>query len=948
VSKIIVSPDISVLDFSVLIDMSMAVPTASVTNLSTVINPLALDWAFEFTSPNGTPIHIGDINTPDIDNAAFIDYPITEPIPQIFGQMEFSAVSGYKVKVIVKDSEGNVNSLEKVASLCKPNGNNGKNNFGAAIVEIETKCDKGQLYVVDKTNLIYKSLVGQKISSTIDVDYPKDAYGNTVPSVSVNTIPALIPIKSDGDGHDIYVVHIFQYDLGDSFFVKIRYSFRDSFAVWCSVDLCPLFCEIDKLTAAVAKNCDIVTKTEQNFQLQQINAKMLKAVVGTLQPLCKFDVPAIIEDIKEKGGFTCDCCRPKGIAAPGNVLVADANFTVNKLGGDMLLSWEVDEFGNIQLNYQNFSYVFALCPDRVDKTNSTAFELVPSTTGFVKTTCLFVDKTVLAAEMLAEIKNNSELTDLLNLMVTSSSSSLCSGINGYDIVQCDYQATIVTGIIPKSIISIVIGANTYTAPGGGISVFDDTAVAIWLNSLGLGTFAVVYDSLNNKTTITTSNNSNSVSTLLTADIAHEETIAFVGSCTLICHILQSILTYVKEISLLKIGSGGNFKICSLTTKGVAYEENFDSSNTAFEVVSAMATSLCSIVSRFTKGPILPAVISNSFADFTNTTGDPDGFDIVLGMKNGVPQKFPIKNLALGIFKLLGSDVDVKSIFCTFGTCTSVSNCIPVTALNVTMGETTALLGWTAAVGAVSYKYSIDGLTWIPVLGTSAYITGLTVSTSYTFYVYPVFSNGDGSNCIETIVGVTTAAGVCSAPGSYTSSEVGIDSAVISWNAVAGATGYQYQINGGSWVSIGNVLTYQLNGLASSTLYNVAVRAIIAGVPCVTSATTSFTTLVAGGFLINNLSVSTLNDVTSGLDILYTYATGAFPLATGETVTGSTVDFIGIITVDATINMGGPGTITISLIKNGIVEQSISGVTGLNAFATQVISAGDNFEVRLTD
>ena len=54
-----------------------------------------------------------------------------------------------------------------------------------------------------------------------------------------------------------------------------------------------------------------------------------------------------------------------------------------------------------------------------------------------------------------------------------------------------------------------------------------------------------------------------------------------------------------------------------------------------------------------------------------------------------------------------------------------------------------------------------------------------------------------------------------------------NTATVSWRAPTnnvGVTGYDYQLNSGSWVSLGNVLTVNLTGLTAGTKYAFAVRA----------------------------------------------------------------------------------------------------------------------------
>ncbi len=82
-------------------------------------------------------------------------------------------------------------------------------------------------------------------------------------------------------------------------------------------------------------------------------------------------------------------------------------------------------------------------------------------------------------------------------------------------------------------------------------------------------------------------------------------------------------------------------------------------------------------------------------------------------------------------------------------------------------------------------------------------------------------------------------------GTVTPSAVGPNTATISWPAGSddvAVTSYEYSLNGGSYVDVGNVTTTNLTGLTPSTLYNVSVRAKDAGNNVSTPAITgSFTT-----------------------------------------------------------------------------------------------------------
>lgn len=943
----VASPDISILDFSVLLDLSLASPSIKVTNLSTVINPNNLDWFFEVTSPSGVPIHWLDMDKPDINNAPFTEYVVPDTIPTPFGQVEFSNNNGYTVKVYVKDNAGTIFSQSITKNVCKPNGNNGKNNFGAAIINIETKCDKGKLFISDKTNVIYKGLEGNKISTTVDIYYPKDDSGNALAPIALTNLPAFAPIKYEGDGYSIYAVHIYQYDLGSNFYVKIRYSFKSVFPVWCNVDLCPLFCEYDKLLEIVDKTCDVSSKKEQNAKINLINGKLLKAVVGKMQPLCGFDVPKLVEEIKEIGGFTCDCCRPQGVFDTSVIEFSDATLDTNKVCGDMSMSFDVDDAGNIILNYKNFTYTFTMCGAKPDgKTNSAAFEFSQTQSGCNKNICLFVDKAVLANEILLEIQSNLTLINILTNIINNNGgiaqSSSCPGINTHGLVKpiggaCDYAVTIsTTGLTKPSITGIFINSTEYTTTP--IASNNASAVQTWLNGLGLGVFTVIYDSANNILTISTNGNTYNPVSIVYTQNATEKEAKFASSCWSICALLQGIFDYLSTLNLTGIKVGKDISVCMYEGENNVGEVEITEETTGANALEIVSSAICKLANQMANGKFGSNVIKNSFKTFNGQYIESD--DIMLVIVDGIEQQIPVKNFAIQLFQLLCSDADVKAAFCQCGTCDSINNCNPVTNLTSSVNDTSAMFNWNTVVGAIGYKYSLDGINWTQINGTTIVISSLSPNTAYTFRVYPVYNNGDGVSCMVSQSFVTTNVGVsCIAPTNLHAEEVGTTQSEIHWNAVTGASGYQYQLNGGTWINVGNTLSNLLTGLTPNTAYNVSLRAIIGGSPCVQTSSTSFTTLEEGILLVENMPTSGSVKLDALTGIVYTPLIGALPLVAGESLTGTLGNYSGAIGVEI-----GNAVADVSLYKNGILQQTLPAIIGTYSFNPIVITTTDNIYI----
>lgn len=914
--SIVNSPDISVLDFKVLLDMSLAIPQFKITNNSTVQNAANLEWIFEVVSPNGTPIHTGNFTTPDVDGVAFTVYTLSEPLPKVMGQLEFSKVNKYSVKVSVRDSNSNVFDLTKASSICAPNGNNGKNNFGAANINIEVKCGQGQLYAKDQTNLIYKSLVGTKVSTTATLTYPRDANDNVLAPVTVNTLPALLPIKNEGKGHEFYAAHIFDYDLGDFFIVRVRYSFRKVFAVWCNITLQPLLCEVTKLTEGLKADCsDNLEKREKFQKLTLANTYILEVYTAIIQPLSfpGYDAAKKIEEIKELLGIECDCCRPEGISSVGSVLVTDAVFNVNKVCGDMLMSWTNDGNGNITLNYQNATYTFNV-------SGSEAFEFEMDTSNpCVKAVVLNVDMAVLTSDVLLTIQNSNEFLTLLSNLTNKQIK--CSGLDGknvIDITACNYTVQVGSKANDSIITGIYIDGELLPAPAN-LSVDNDTDIEDWLNSLGDENYTAVYDGNTDKTTITSTDNEKLLSSIYVATNGNTVPVLFSSNCTFICTIIQKIIDFLDSINLINIKTGSILNVCGLDNNGGLTVKEFADNENMQTVALYIVNTWCQTLAYIRPRLLSCANLKSIFATFTNATPNPTAGDIVFMVVNGVCQEVPLKNLALSIFGLLSSDVDVKAVYCNVSKCENVGDCSSVSGLAASVGDTSANVSWSAVVGAVGYKWSIDGINYTQIAGTTVNVTGLTVDTAYTFRVYPVYNSGDGVSCQITLAFTTTDAGAaCEAPDNLVLNFVTDTSFMAQWSAVTSATGYQYRLNGGSWINIGTLLFVSLTGLTPDTTYNFEVRAIIGGNPCAEIATDSVDTSAANSYTIsysNNdtdadpISVKIGNNNTTPTTDVYNGSYDTDP------VTG--VDAVNLPAVNANVLLTVTGKIITSCSCNGI-------------------------------
>lgn len=299
------SVDISNFDFAVLWDLSGAVPVVKITNQSSGDHLDNLITWFEVYSGGNLKFHTGLEATPD-KTGVWSTMDVTEPIPQVLGHVEWSG-NFFKVIGFVKDSEGKKFQLEKTTRICRPAGNTGQqaNNFGVGSLEILTKCEKARLYVEDKSDYSYAGLSGTSISKLIRLHYPPDGTGAVpAPKEVADINNALLPISRNGDGYQIVLSAVYQYDFDNDTSVKIKYKFQKSFPIQCNIDLCPLICDIQRMEERFEQHgCS----SDDREKLALINSKLNRAMMAKMQPLCGVDVGAIVDEIKALGGFECEC-----------------------------------------------------------------------------------------------------------------------------------------------------------------------------------------------------------------------------------------------------------------------------------------------------------------------------------------------------------------------------------------------------------------------------------------------------------------------------------------------------------------------------------------------------------------------------------------------------------------------------------------------------------------
>lgn len=689
------SLDISIFDYQLVWDISGNSPTVDITNLSTGSGLASCTWWAVIKSPTQTLIHEGSELTPDI-TGTWTTYNYNDNWPAPFNSLEWSGAL-YSFTLYVKDSAGNTYSLTKTASICRPNGNNStsKNTFGKAKTDIQVRCQEGRVYLSDITDTSYKGLAGTRGSSILKVIYPIDQT-ETIPDPFVlsNFSTALVPITYSSDNYQFLVRTIYDYDLGDSVHIRIRYQQLETFSVWCNVDLMPLMCEYTKLIESV-ENGNCANVQEANQKLMLINPKFSMLVMGIMQPLTGINVPLLIEEIKEIGGFECDCCNaPSGIIPSTSSVIDGYSFSIVSTGGDV--GGTVSTTGtNIQFNLFDKSYVFAMYPDSPQDT--TAFTVTSETVGYTKTYYLKVDGIQLATDILNIIKNNGALVNLFNSIVTASGGGTGNlTVDGGCIFDstnaCDYDM-VLSNIPINTTFAILSGIKIGSLNVSLNYTFNLTnlgGLQTYLNGLGYGTFAVTNPSGQTVSIISTANTTDIQS--LSYRIAGTSYLAVITTeCTGYAEIsanevVQNIINYLCGITDAQMITSVDYEVSYLNASGTIVVQTVTAGVSLSALLTILAeTNAESINYIKTLSSVTCAAIKSAFpTNILQVTAT----DTLFGTKGGGACS---QVSYLDAFKYMltsgVSNADVKALFCAFvASCVQGVSCAPYDFFDVIVTE----------------------------------------------------------------------------------------------------------------------------------------------------------------------------------------------------------------------------------------------------------------------
>jgi hypothetical protein len=823
------SNDITYLAVEVTFDISGVTPIISLVNLSEGSNLAGVSYAFIVKSPTTTYIHEGNLDSPDIVGVWTTD-TLADAWPRPFGQIEWSGAE-YTFQVLAKDSDGNEYAAPvQSASICRPNGNtkDSKNTYGVGSLTIQTKCDQARIFFQDTTNTSYKGLEGTVGSSVLRVNFPMDNTGVVPAPFQINYFStAMVPITFSGKGYQFLYTSIYDYDFGNDVHVRIKYLKNDTFGVFCNIDLLPLVCEFEKLSQSISLGtCTNVQEAQNKMNL--ITPLMFQVWIGIAQPLTGVDVPAIIDEIKEIGGFDCDCCTAAtGIVPTGSSAFDGYTFSIVPEGGDIDGSVVVNGF-NIQFLLNDVKYIVKICDGSPAETTAFAFTPSISGDGYTKTYCLTIDVVQFGYDLGAAIANNADLLNFWQALFSSSGGAFTLIVDGDCIFSssstCDYELTL-SNIPVNTTYALLTGIKIGTTTTPLTYSFNLTNLAglqVYLNGLGLGTFVVTNPS-GQTVLISSTSNGNDIQQLSYKISATNFLADLNKNCTGFVpisanEVVQNIINYICAFDDSQLVTSAAYEICSInTTTQIKTTTTVAAGTPLTTFITEMLARGCETIDYIVAlSPVNCAGMLARFPALPLVAMQPN--DVFLSTKAGVCSQIGPNEAFLTMLTYGAVNSDVLTAFCNMvNLCAGGNPCAPYNIFSVAVddaspgGSTVDLIVTFTHPDAISntIRYARIDNTVSPVYttipgvlpGDSPYTIPGVPNGQYRVYMRPIYS--DGRLCSESVYDTPACTGITAFSAEYDgtninvtySTEVGLESVRVTINYPNGGSFTQIYTNG---------------------------------------------------------------------------------------------------------------------------------------------------------
>lgn len=495
----------------------------------------------------------------------------------------------YKIIGYIKDQDGQVYSTTQInETVCAPVGVT-SNGDVVGEFQVTANCIDNVLTVKEVTKLVYNGLTPDSTTKDGTLTYPT---GTISPIEFTGTPFTNDEIYTGQYRVNCLTVSRYTIDENNSVYVDISYVTNNVFDVTCANKIQDILCCLVALQKTKNDNCGNAIGERATQQLSEIEIPFFIAIAKEFSGI---DASAQVDYIKKK--LSCDCGNNsirRNEFTPINPSVT--NIVLNGVAGTSIAAPTIN--GNTK-TYNITSKIYSVVKGDTGD-NSFTIEIDTNTANNVKYK-ITINYNNLAANILTTIGGNNTLKTQFNSLIDITNFNVdLTNLNGgciIDLSAISYFFSLKVPSAANTIVSILINGTTYTAPSP-IAVNNPTAIELWLNGLGLGTFNAVFSSstAGSYFSILTESNVNTVTSAV-VNVGTNTTVLFQRTSQSLIAFLQAVVDYVCNLSAVNILLGQDVSVCYIDYNGQTVSTTYPATSNQGVLNEALASALCYTVSQ---------------------------------------------------------------------------------------------------------------------------------------------------------------------------------------------------------------------------------------------------------------------------------------------------------------------------------------------------------------
>lgn len=638
---------------------------------------------------------------------AGVDWNNPQIIPTVNQEYELDLTSlpfiflfqNYKIIGYIKDADGTIYSTTPVfKNVCQPLNLN-DSGYVPGLFQITPDCVNNTLTVKELTVLTYNNQKPESIAKNGTLYYPT----GTISSVAFTGTPFSNNNVYSGE-YRINCSSVATYNLQDDIYVLVTYLSDNPFKVTCTSRIADLLCCVKEVQDTAIAQCNNAIGAQAKQKLLEISPYL---ATGLLAEINGQDASSYADYIRK--ALNCNCGATsihQNEQTPINPSIY--SIVINGVGGTTVPSPTVNG-GTKTFNIASNTYLVS----NKDDTDLAVTVAVDTSVANTVKYLLSFNYNVMAGYILTAFENDpSYIARLQALLVTGLD---LSGLDGKCVLttsSANYTLQLNSVTSYDLIQSVTINGIIHLAPDN-THCNDATAIQTWLNTLSLGTFAVIFSA--GVLTISSANNTNTLSTaifLIGGIAGSKKVVLFQNSKYTVVQILQAIIDYLCGITALQVALGNTLTLWQLDYNMNPINTSLISTNKQNDFNIEVANSIYNLVQRMST--LTGLTCDKIKAIFVDRPNDVFGnSDRIYGTLNESCAGLTDQQLAKIVFAAVSKYTDVKAVFCAID-CTTPATCPDVSDISLAMsGANIGLYGltWSAnpqASQTVTVKYKLSG------------------------------------------------------------------------------------------------------------------------------------------------------------------------------------------------------------------------------------------------